>query len=293
MVLAEWSLRTIPQRNHSQTVSNNYEKEIVTKEKHLFRILFLLSVSVLLMNDLYLKYEYHNFLTGKLSDFTGLFAFPYFFSCFFPKKIKPIYIFSGILFVIWKSQYSQPIFDFVNSIGIGIHRTVDYTDLVALLILPISYLYWNSKSHQFIQTKKYLNPLIIGICCFAFVATSVPNKEGALNLKSNYQIEVESDLVKARATGLIYFSLENDKYISMLKIPEKNAEIELSLIIQEKEKGLLNIKLDSILTYFVEGSTLIFSGGVDEDDVNDIKQMTVKDFEKIFTEQKIKPLIKK
>ncbi|NAY93428.1 hypothetical protein GTQ34_16070 [Muricauda sp. JGD-17] len=135
--------------------------------------------------------------------------------------------------------------------------------------------------------------MIIGICCFAFVATSVPNKEGALDLKSNYQIEVESDLNKARAAGLIYFSLDDDKYISMLEIPEKNAEIELSLIIKEKDKGILDIKLDSILNYYVEGSTFILSGGVDEDDVNFVKQMTLEDFEKLFVEQKIKPLMEK
>ncbi|RKN78525.1 hypothetical protein [Ulvibacterium marinum] len=265
----------------------------MTKEKPLFRTIFLASVILLLINDLYLKYEYHNFFTGKLSDFAGLFAFPYFFSCFFSKRIKSIYIFSGILFIIWKSEYSQPFFDFAHSYGIGIDRTVDYTDLVSLLILPISYAYWNSEFRQLIQPKKILKPFIIGICCFAFIATSVPNKEGALNLKSNYRVELKSDLKKARAAGLIYYSLENDKYISMLRIPEKNAEIELSLMVKEKEKGILSIKLDSILNYYVEGSTFIFSGGVDEDDVNFVKQMTLEDFEKLFVEQKIKPLMEK
>jgi hypothetical protein len=264
----------------------------VTKEKPLFRIIFLASVFLLLINDLYLKYEYHNFVTGKLSDFAGLFAFPYFLSCFFPKKVKPIYLFSGILFIIWKSEYSQSFFDFAYSYGIGIDRTVDYTDLVSLLILPISYAYWNSEFQQLIQPKKFLKPFIIGICCFAFIATSVPQKEGRLDLKSNYQIELESDLKKARNTGLLYYSLENDKYVSLLKIPDKNAEIELSLIVQEKEKGILSIKLDSILYYHVEGGTLIFSG-VDEDDVDFVKQMTLEDFEKLFVEQKIKPLMEK
>jgi hypothetical protein len=46
------------------------------------------SIFLLLINDLYLKFEYHNYLTGKLSDFAGLFAFPYFFSCLIPKKDK-------------------------------------------------------------------------------------------------------------------------------------------------------------------------------------------------------------
>jgi hypothetical protein len=150
------------------------KRNIVTKEKHLFRMLFLASIFLLLLNDLYLKFEYHNYLTGKLSDFVGLFAFPYFFSSFFPKKIKPIYILSGILFLFWKSELSQPIFDFAHSIGIGINRTVDYSDLTALFVLPFSYIYWNLESKPlFIATKK-LKPIIIGISCFAFIATTLP-----------------------------------------------------------------------------------------------------------------------
>src|SRR5690554_746463 len=149
-------------------------KKIVTKEKKIFRILFLASIFLLLLNDLFLKFEYHNYLTGKLSDFAGLFAFPYFFSSFFPKKIKPIYIFSGILFVFWKSEFSQPIFDFALSNGIGINRTVDYSDFFALTILPISYKYWNSNSQQFFEPKKALKPIIIGISCISFIATTLP-----------------------------------------------------------------------------------------------------------------------
>ena len=246
------------------------------------------SISLLLINDLYLKYEYHNYLTGKLSDFAGLFAFPFFFSSFFSKKIKPIYILSGILFVFWKSEFSQPIFDFAHSYGIGIDRTVDYSDYMALIILPISYVYWKTNFKQTFRPNKIIKPTIITICCFAFIATSVPNKTGVINLKSNYETNVTTNLENAKKLGLYYLTLKNDKYLSKLNISEKKAEINIKLIIKEKENGILNIKLDSILDYRVDGSTIFFVGGVDQDDVDYVESLSQSDFEALFITQKIK-----
>ncbi|MDC0008315.1 hypothetical protein OAE12_01255, partial [bacterium] len=252
--------------------------------------LFLASIFLLLTNDLYLKYEYHNYLTGKLSDFAGLFAFPYFFSCFFPKKTKQIYVFSGVLFIIWKSEFSQPIFDFAHSYGIGIDRTVDYSDLISLLIIPVSYIYWKTDFKQIFRPNKIFKPIIVSICCFAFVATSVPSKNGTINIKSDYEVNIKTSLDKAEKLDLYYLSFKDGKYFSKLNIPEKKAEINISLIIEEKENGILNIKLDSILDYRVDGSTMIFVGGVDEEDVDYVENLSQSDFEVLFIEQKIKAL---
>ncbi len=262
----------------------------MTKEKHLFRILFLASIFLLLINDLYLKYQYHNYLTGKLSDFAGLFAFPYFFSCFFPKKAKQIYVISGVLFMIWKSQFSQPIFDLAHSYGIGIDRTVDYSDLISLLIIPVSYIYWKTDYKQILRPNKVLKPIIISISCFAFIATSVPSVYGKINIKSDYEVNVKTSLEKAKKLDLYYLSFKNGKYFSILYIPERKAKINVSLIIKEKENGILNIKLDSILDYRVDGSTMIFVGGVDQEDVDYVENLSQSDFEILFIDQKIKAL---
>lgn len=76
-------------------------------QKILLSPLFLFSLIVLLLNDHYLKAQFHNFLTGKLSDFAGLFIFPLFFAAFFPKRRLSIYFFAGFFFVFWKSPLSQ------------------------------------------------------------------------------------------------------------------------------------------------------------------------------------------
>jgi hypothetical protein len=131
---------------------------------------FILGLFVLLINDHCLKSEFPHFITGKLSDLAGLFIFPIFFAAIFPKFRTHIYWITAIGFIFWKSSYSSYFIDEWNQLGIfNINRVVDYTDLFALIILPVSYCY-------FIQVKTNkirVHPLpIILITAFAFIATS-------------------------------------------------------------------------------------------------------------------------
>ena len=113
---------------------------------------------------------------------------------------------------------------------------------------------------------------------------------GEINLKANYNTDLNTTLEKARETKLFFVSLKNDRYLSKLTIPEKRAEINVLLLIKKNENGLLNIRLDSILDYEVKGSGNFFGGGVDQDDIDYVKNMNTYDFEKLFAEQKIEPL---
>jgi len=78
--------------------------------------LFILGLVILLINDFYLKPTFGRPITGKLSDFSGLFIFPLFWVSFFPNKKNLIFILTALLFVIWKSTYSQPFIELWNSI---------------------------------------------------------------------------------------------------------------------------------------------------------------------------------
>ncbi|MDY8134458.1 hypothetical protein [Aquimarina sp. 2201CG5-10] len=265
----------------------------MTKEKHLYRIEFITSIFLLLFNDLYLKYEYHNYLTGKLSDFAGLFAFPYFFSCFFPKKIKPIYIFSGVLFVLWKSELSQPIFDFAHSYEIGIDRTIDYSDLVSLLILPISYHFWKSNFRTILNPNKVLKRIIIGVCCFSFVATTLPHKTLRYNFKSDVEIIVKSDLLKAKNGMDLYKSEQENRYIYVIQIPKRKASIVTKIKMEELQDGYLKIQLDSILNYRIEGTGNIFLNKYDREDVKYLNDLSRIEIEKLFLERLKKQLNEK
>ena len=238
-----------------------------------------------MINDLYLKYEYHNYLTGKLSDFAGLFAFAYFFSCFFPKKVKSIYALSGFLFVFWKSEFSQPIFDFAHSYGIGIDRTIDYSDLIALFILPISYNYWKTDYRQIIRPIKILKPIIISVCCLAFVATSLPQKNEKYNYKSNLETSLQTDIYNAKDKLYIYQSEQENRYIYSIQMPDRKASIETKIELKELENGYLKIKLDSILNYRIEGTGIIFSSRYNKEDVEYLDGLQKTEIEKLFIEQ--------
>ena len=103
--------------------------------------LFIIGLLTLIINDHVLKYSYPGFITGKLSDISGLFIFPIFFAAFWFNQRKLIYVLTTIIFIIWKLPLSQGFIDAVNGLGLfRISRVVDYTDLLCLFNLPISFL---------------------------------------------------------------------------------------------------------------------------------------------------------
>lgn len=141
--------------------------------KLLTSLWFLLGLVILLLNDFILKEAYGNWVTGKLSDFAGLFVFFLFWTALFPKHKNKIFIFTAIVFVYWKSPYSQALINTWNTIGLWtIYRTVDYSDAIALTILPLAY-HIEALKEKIIAIR--ITPYIpLTICVYAFVATSLP-----------------------------------------------------------------------------------------------------------------------
>lgn len=135
--------------------------------------LFLINLTFLLLNDFYLKYEYHNWLTGKISDFTGIFVFAVFLIVLFPTHKKAVAIFCTLFFCWWKSALSNSFIDFFNSINIPLNRIIDYTDLLALSVLPFVY---KIKEPDYSATLlRSVAVYTMGtIALFSFCATSLP-----------------------------------------------------------------------------------------------------------------------
>lgn len=129
------------------------------------------ALGLLLLNDFILKYTLHSWLTGKLSDFTGVFILPLFLAIFFPKRIKTIIPASALFFIFWKSPWSSGLIEWINLLPLlNYSRVVDYTDLIALLILPLSYWVYNRKNKLHVLKIKPIYPLVISV--FALLATS-------------------------------------------------------------------------------------------------------------------------
>ncbi len=131
--------------------------------------LFLTGVSLLLLNDFVLKELWSNEWTGKLSDFSGLFVFALFWIALFPKRQRLILWSIAIGFIFWKSSFSQPLIDAWNHLDLlHISRTVDYSDLPALVVLPLAAQY--NKTNPSCLRLSPVFPFVLS--AFAFIATS-------------------------------------------------------------------------------------------------------------------------
>lgn len=256
--------------------------------KQCYRFFFLLAVVILLVNDFFLKATFHNTFTGKLSDVAGLFAFPYFISLVFPKKVKLNYIASVLLFIIWKWEGIEPLLQWFQSIGIGINRTVDYTDLYALAIVPLSYWYWFNPTKTIILLPKIAKPAILCICSFAFIATSLPKQYGIVHQSSNLEIQI-SQAKDSLIAKMELKEIDSIYYYTSLYLKDINTEITYIVSLKENENKEISIKLDSIRKYEVSGA-LFF--GIDKDDIETMEKFQVKDYERLFLERKIIPLYK-
>jgi hypothetical protein len=155
---------------------------------------FLAGLTILLLNDFVLKQTFHNWLTGKLSDFAGLFIFPIFWTVLFPRQKFIIFVLTTFLFAFWKSDLSESFIKFWNDFTLlPLQRAVDYSDYLALSILPIAYKF--DKQWFDLELIK-LNPVFpIAISSFAFMATSYRTET---NVAKTYHFYFGKDTLKKR-----------------------------------------------------------------------------------------------
>ncbi|WP_421948522.1 hypothetical protein [Phaeodactylibacter xiamenensis] len=149
---------------------------------------FLLSLGLLLLNDFYLKGAFPGLLTGKLSDFAGLFAFALFWIGLFPAYRKSICWGIALFFVYWKTPFSQPLIEGWNSLtGLHYARVVDYTDYLALPVLILAYRYSLAYAPDWKVRVPYAIPFSVAV--FAFLATSEPDEyDRFLVLDETYEL---------------------------------------------------------------------------------------------------------
>ncbi len=251
---------------------------------------FLISLFLLLLNDLYLKYEFSNWFTGKFSDFAGLFIFPFFFSVFILSKIKQIYFSTVLLFIFWKLEISDPFINYITELtNIAFYRTIDNTDFIALIVLPFSYKYFikQKKEIKNEKTTKYLiNPIVGIITIFAFIADTNPRQDAKVKFKSNQNFIVE--LNKKNILANSRFKQQNpnitDKdslFEIYFDIPTYRAEATAKVRIIKIDKDKTIIKLDSITEVLITG-TLFF--GISQSNINGCKKLNVEEYEKYFEE---------
>ena len=173
---------------------------------------FVISVSLLLINDFYLKSALNNPLTGKLSDFTGLFAFTLFWIALFPGLRRGICPALALGFTFWKSSYSQPVIDLWNSFGIiRFSRTVDLTDLIALSVLPLAYSYATRRISES-TTPNWVPTSLALVAVFAFTATSYRTSYNDYDNKYHFPMSKAELFKEIDNLHLSYFDLPLPEY---------------------------------------------------------------------------------
>lgn len=159
------------------------------KYRILISYVFLGGLFLLLLNDFVLKGLYGNWLTGKLSDFAGLFIFPLFWTALFPRYKTPIFWFTALAFIFWKSPYSQPFINIWNNMGVlTLGRVVDYTDLIALSMLPLAWYADNYKNKLKVLKVSPVFPIVVA--SFAFMATSY---QGEMALDETWEFDFSKE----------------------------------------------------------------------------------------------------
>lgn len=172
----------------------------------LFHPAFLLGLFLLLINDFYLKQQFGNWLTGKLSDFAGLFIFPIFIASVVPSSRKWISVITGLLFIVWKSPVAEPFINLINQLPyIAIGRVVDYSDCIALMILPFSHQLINSHQNKpFSPAPAFLyfvRTIILVTSTFAISATTYctvrpwEKPSGTIYIGKTYTVKLSKDSV--------------------------------------------------------------------------------------------------
>jgi len=182
------------------------------RKELILNLYFVIGLTVLILNDFYLKFEYGNFVTGKLSDFAGLLILPMFIAAVIPNMKKTISIITGIGFIIWKLPLFTPAIDLINQLPfVTIHRIIDYSDYMALPILLLSHYLINYHEFRQIikieQVKRFSRFALLGISFFAFCATSVVWREtpqGTIFIGKSYNIKLPKDSVIASIQNLGY-----------------------------------------------------------------------------------------
>ncbi len=142
----------------------------------LLNYVFVVSIILLFINDHFLKLYFHNWFTGKFSDFLGMIIFPLFLAYIFPKLRTFSILVSFVLFIFWKSPFSEGFIDFYNQISpIAVARVVDYTDFIAFvfLVIPFLLIKYDALLQPF-KIRKISPALVLVPSIFVIMATSPP-----------------------------------------------------------------------------------------------------------------------
>lgn len=198
-------------KNRTKRFEKHFGHGREISRSYLLNRVFLLALFCLLFNDLYLKEAFPSFISGKLSDLSGLVVFVLFFTFLAGNRFKQlVFISTAGLFCWWKSSLSSGFIQDWNE-GFGFYplqRTVDYTDLICLLVLIPAY-YYKPIRIPFKYNQQWLVIPVFLLGAFAIAATSKAKNLQAYNSSVYYNVQKSFKLKMTHAKFLKELSLSN------------------------------------------------------------------------------------
>jgi hypothetical protein len=156
---------------------------------------FMLSVVVLLLNDFWLKQSFPGVLSGKCSDFAGIAIVTLLSLAIYPRRAYPVFIGVATGFAFWKSPLSQPLIEGINSwLPWSIGRVIDYTDLLALIVMPAcTRVVTNASVFQppAQSVRRLLFPPMVVLTSFGLIATPATLVHRQYNLQPTSSTTLE------------------------------------------------------------------------------------------------------
>lgn len=140
---------------------------------------FMASLALLLINDFWLKQAFPGVISGKLSDFAGVAIVSMLAFTAWPTRRALLAALIAAAFSWWKSPLSQAFIGAANSyLPHPITRIVDFTDLIALMVMPVCA--WVTQAPALprlalrsTRARRLLVPLAAVVTAFAVSATSL------------------------------------------------------------------------------------------------------------------------
>lgn len=173
---------------------------------------FVTSLLLLIFNDFIFKPAFHNWITGKLSDFAGILVLALLLAYVFPKLLSKAAVLSAAVFVLWKSPLATPLIYLANAtFAIPLHRTIDYTDLFALAVVPFTWVLIERLMAQsnFFTWPVWSRDLLVLAGALACTATAMSPKQragydGTIEVYQNYALNVSKSTALNRLKSLGY-----------------------------------------------------------------------------------------
>ena len=261
----------------------------------LFRWPFLLGLALLVVNDHVLKQAFPGPVTGKLSDVAGLFVFPLFLATVWPRQARRVYRLTVLGFIWWNSVASQGFIDGVGAWGIYLHRTIDPTDHLTLLVLWPSYRYFQLLSNlpptEIFSRRVNLGLVMVSVV--AFVATS------KIELTDTWRVSIGKQIVRnlnARAffdgakryPGTFSYPIPEESFPFDLVVYDSMYGVEVWLLaeIEPIAEGTSMLRIDTMVSFnFHKVEEYV------DLDLKAMEKLSAPYFEQLLDDRVIRPLV--